>query len=268
MTSVSAPHPYAHAGPIGGVARFGLAARATVYLIMGVLAVMLAAGRSTSETDQRGALQQLNRTSGGHMVLWITAAGLAAYSLWRSSEVAFGTASDGAKAGPRLKSLARAIVYGVLSASAFEIALGNRTSSQAGQQETWSARVMRHSGGRWAVGTIGAIIVVVGLALLAEGLTRKFERNLDMSAATARAKRVVTALGVIGTSARGVVFALAGVFVIQAAVEYKPQKASGLDGALRSLKDTAAGPWLLGLVALGLVAFGLYGYAEARWTRT
>jgi hypothetical protein len=56
--------------------------------------------------------------------------------------------------------------------------------------------------------------------------------------------------------------------VIQAAWDYQPQKAAGLDGALRSLRDTRAGPWLLGVAAVGLVAFGLYGFAEARWRRT
>jgi hypothetical protein len=73
---------------------------------------------------------------------------------------------------------------------------------------------------------------------------------------------------VIGTTARGAVFALAGVFVVQAAIDYKPSKAAGIDGALRALRDTAAGPLLLGLFAAGLIAFGIYGFAEARWRRT
>jgi hypothetical protein len=72
----------------------------------------------------------------------------------------------------------------------------------------------------------------------------------------------------VGTVARGVVFALAGIFVVQAARDYDPKKASGLDGALRSLRDTSAGPWLLILAAVGLILFGIYGFAEARWRRT
>ena len=68
--------------------------------------------------------------------------------------------------------------------------------------------------------------------------------------------------------ARGVVFALAGVFVISAAVNYNPDKAGGLDRALRELADTSAGPWLLGVVAVGLMMFGVYGFAEAKWRRT
>jgi hypothetical protein len=33
------------------------------------------------------------------------------------------------------------------------------------------------------------------------------------------------------------------------------------------LRDTSAGPWLLGVAAVGLMAFGVYGFAEARWRR-
>jgi Domain of Unknown Function (DUF1206) len=112
-------------------------------------------------------------------------------------------------------------------------------------------------------------VVAVSLpTLVVEGLTNRFEKYLDESSMTPQTHRIVRALGVVGTTARGAVFALAGAFVIQAAWDYQPQKAAGLDGALRSLRDTAAGPWLLGVVAVGLVAFGFYGFAEARWRRT
>jgi hypothetical protein len=255
-------------GTLSKVARWGLAARASIYLLIGVLAIALALGRSNSETDQRGAMQDLNRHAAGHLILWVIAAGLAGYALWRFSEAAFGVVGEGRDIGPRLKSFVRGCIYAFFSFSAFQIALGQATGSQAGQQENLSAEVMRHTGGRVAVGVLGAVVVVVGLTLVFEGLTHKFEKYLDESSMTPQTHRIVKALGVLGTTARGAVFALAGAFVIQAAWTYQPKKAAGLDGALRSLRDTAVGPWLLGVVALGLVAFGLYGFAEARWRRT
>ena len=249
-------------------ARLGLTARAFVYLLIGVLSILLAAGHSTAETDQWGALQQLNRGAGGHLLLWVVAIGLAGYSLWRFSEAAFGAVGEGKKAGPRIKAFARGCIYAFLSFNAFQIALGHVTHSQAGEQQTLTSKVLTHTGGRLAVGLVGAVIVVIGLSLVFEGVTRRFEKHLDLSSTSPRTKQVVTVLGAVGTTARGIVFTLAGVFVIQAAWDYQPGKATGLDGALRSLRDTAAGPWLLGVVAVGLVAFGLYGLAEARWRRT
>jgi hypothetical protein len=67
--------------------------------------------------------------------------------------------------------------------------------------------------------------------------------------------------------ARVVVFGLVGAFLIKAAVEYDPQKAVGIDGALAKLAQNSYGPYLLGLVAAGLVAFGVYSLSDARYRR-
>ncbi len=249
-------------------ARLGLTARAFMYLLIGVLSLMVAAGHSTAETDQLGAMQQLNRVTLGHFLLWVVSLGLAGYALWRFSEAAFGAAGEGRKIAPRIKSLGRACIYTVIAINAVQIALGSGIRSQAAKQESLSAKVMHHSGGRLAVGLVGAIVLVIGLTLVHEGLTLKFDKYLDLASLSRATRRVIESFGLVGTVARGTVFALAGVFVIQAAWDYQPKKAAGLDGALRSLRDTRAGPWLLGVAALGLIAFGLYGFAEARWRRT
>ena len=81
-------------------------------------------------------------------------------------------------------------------------------------------------------------------------------------------RRVVVFLGVVGTSARGAVFTLTGVFILRAALTYDASKARGLDGALRSLAASTGGGWLLGAAAFGLIVFGIYGYVEAIWRRT
>jgi hypothetical protein len=251
-----------------GLARLGLAARATIYLLIGWLALLLATGKRHGETDQRGALNEVARHTGGEILLWVITAGLAAYALWRLSEAAFGVVGEGDKSGPRVQSLVRGVIYAFFAVSAFNLVAHARQQSQVSQQQTTTAKVMSHTGGRWAVGIVGVIIVIVGLMLVIEGLTHKFEKYLDLNRMSATTRRVVRALGMVGTAARGVVFMLAGFFVVQAAYDFDPKKARGLDGALRSLADNSAGPWLLGAAALGLIAFGVYGYAEAVWRRT
>ena len=62
-------------------------------------------------------------------------------------------------------------------------------------------------------------------------------------------------------------FSLIGYGLIKAAVDYDPDKAVGLDGALRRLQDASYGPWLLGLVAVGLIGFAAYSAADARYRR-
>ena len=105
------------------------------------------------------------------------------------------------------------------------------------------------------------------MALVVEGVRRKFLKNLQTAQMSARTRRVVEWLGVIGTAARGVVFALAGVLVVEAAVRYKPSKAGGIDKALLTLRNQPFGEFLLILAALGLIVFGIYGLCEARWRK-
>ena len=127
---------------------------------------------------------------------------------------------------------------------------------------------MQHTGGRWIVAIVGAIIVVCGAVLVWEGIKHKFEKYFEPDRMTATQRRVVKVMGMVGTAARGVVFALAGVFVIVAAVKANPRKAGGLDQALRELLGIPAGAFLVVLAGIGLVIFGLYGYTEAKWRKT
>ena len=74
-------------------------------------------------------------------------------------------------------------------------------------------------------------------------------------------------IGSFGHLARMVVFGLVGVFLVKAALEYSPDSAVGLDGALAKLDHTSYGPFLLGVVGAGLVAFALYSLCDARYRR-
>ena len=71
----------------------------------------------------------------------------------------------------------------------------------------------------------------------------------------------------VRSNGRGIVFVTAGIFLVVAAAEAKPQQAKGIDSALRALAGTLLGPWLLVLVAIGLIMFGVFSCCEAKWMR-
>ncbi len=250
------------------LARLGLVSRGVIYLVIGVLAVLLATGNKSGETDQRGAVQELSQQTGGFVLVLIVAIGLACYAVWRLSEAAFGVAGEGDKAGPRLQSLVRGLVYAALAVSAFTILVQGHEKSQAKQQQSYTARFMHYTAGRWAVGLLGVVIVVVGGALVYQGVTRAFEKYFKFGEMSPGARKATVFLGTVGTTARGVVFGVTGVLLVVAAVQFDPSKARGIDGALQTLRSTPVGPWLLLVVAVGLVMFGLFGLCEARWRRT
>ena len=253
---------------MAGAARLGLTARAFVYLVIGCLAIEIALGHQTQQANQKGALAEIAQHRFGIVLLWALGFGFAAYALWRFSEAVFGTATDGKKAGPRIQSAVRGVVYAALCAMTFSYIAGASRSGQAQQQQEATAKIMKHTYGRWLVGAIGLVVIGVAVAMIIEGATRKFEKQLRMAEMGPSARRFVEWTGTVGTIARGVVFGVAGILVVDAAITFDPAKSTGLDGALRTLANRAYGPWLLAALAIGLIAFGIYGFAAARWAKT
>ena len=248
------------------LARAGLTARGTIYILIGWIAVLVALGHSSREVDQQGALQLLVGKPYGLVSLWLLGIGFAAYALWRLSEAAFGVTGERPGAGPRLKSLARAIIYAGLSYLTFTVIAGT-ARSQAGRQQDITATAMQHTTGRVLVGLVGLVIVACGILLVVEVARKKFMKTLQTGQLSARLRRAVEVLGVTGTIARGLVFALAGVLVIDAAVTHQASESGGIDKALLTLRDQPFGEFLMMLAALGLLVFGIYGLCEARWRK-
>jgi hypothetical protein len=256
----------ANSPAVRALARAGLVARGIIYVLIGWVAILVAVGQSSREADQEGALQMLAGKPYGMVSLWLLGIGFVGYALWRFSEAAYGVTGEENGAGPRLKSLLRGLVYAGLAYLTFQVISGAHSNEAAKQQDV-TASVMHHAGGRWLVGIVGLIVVIAGVALIAQGIRRRFMRYLETSRMSPRARRIVEWLGVIGTVARGVVFALVGVLVIDAAVTYSPSKAGGVDKALLTLRNQPFGEFLLLLAAAGFIIFGIYGLCEARWRR-
>jgi hypothetical protein len=248
------------------LARAGLTARGIIYILVGWVAVLAALGHSSREADQTGALQLLAGKSYGLVSLWLLGIGFAAYALWRLSEAAFGVTGERPGAGPRLKSLARAVIYAGLSYLTFTVIVGT-ARSQSGRQQDVTATAMQHPAGRALVGLAGLVVVACGAVLVVEGARKKFMKYLQTARMSARLRRVVELLGMTGTIARGLVFALVGVLVIDAAVTHKASESGGIDKALLTLRDQPFGEFLMMLAALGLLVFGVYGLCEARWRK-
>jgi hypothetical protein len=235
-------------------------------MLIGWIAILVAVGHSRHQPNQEGALQLLAGKPYGSISLWILGIGFAGYAIWRLSQAAFGVAGEGNGAGPRVKSVAIAAVYAFLSYLTFRV-LTHAAGNETHRQQDLTASVMRHPGGQWLVAIIGLVVVGVGVALIAQGLRRRFMKYLMTSRMSDKTRRVVERLGQVGVTARGVVFAITGALVVEAAVTFRPSKSGGLDKALLTLRGEPFGEILLLLVAVGLVIFGVYGLAEARWRK-
>ena len=251
------------------LARAGLIARGVLYLIIGWIAIQVAFGQSGQQADQAGALHLLGRNPAGEVALWLLVIGFAGMCLWRLTEAIFGAAQpNGDKATTRLAALGRVLIYGFIAYGVLKYAVGVGGPKSSDQQSVdLTATAMRHPGGRIAVIVAGVALAGGGLALAWSYGRKRFLERMNTGAMSARTEKVVTWLGQLGGIARGAVFVVAGVFLVIAAVDFKPQQAKGVDSALRTLARTPLGPWLLLVVAIGLIMFGAFSCCEARWRR-
>jgi Domain of Unknown Function (DUF1206) len=258
------------------LARAGFAARGVDYILIGWIAVQVAFGHSSQQADKTGALQEIGSTPVGGVLLWLLAIGFIGMALWQLSIAVFGP-SDGAsrssndnsgssgqhEAGTRLAALGRVVVYAVLSWSVLKFAVGKGSQSSDKESVDLTATLLKYPFGQVLVVIIGLALVGGGIYLAYAAWQEKFRDGTDLSQA-GRLRRVVEWLGRSGGIARGVVFVTAGIFLVVAAVQDKPQQAKGVDSSLRTLASTPLGPWLLLLVAIGLIMFGLFSLCQAR----
>jgi uncharacterized protein DUF1206 len=249
-------------------ARSGFIARGLIYGIIGILAIKLAVGDGGTTTNQQGALKTIAHQPFGKVLLILVAIGLAGYALWRFVRALLGHGPEGSDSGfDRVAALGSGIVYALLCAVAVEILLGSGSSSGSGSPSKTAGGVLGWPGGTWLVGIAGAVLIGIGLYQGYRGISKDFLKDSKTEEMSAGVRTWVEWIGSFGHLARMVVFGLVGVFLIKAAVDYNPNKAVGLDGALAKIAHASYGPVLLGIVAAGLIAFGVYSLSDARYRR-
>ena len=252
---------------IGRLGRLGMAAAGFLYCVIGFLALQLALGAGGKATDRTGALQELSGEWWGTALLIVVAVGFAGYALWRFAVAALGEKLESGDEDlgvlKRLWYVARGIFYAFLCFTTVELLVRSHSSSGSEKEET--AAILDWPLGRWLVGALGAGLIAWAAGKTYRGITTKFKDDLRTEQMSARALRWVTRIGVVGYLACAVVYALVGVFLIRAAVQYDPSEAVGVDGALQKLAEQPLGPFLLGVVAAGLFAYGLFYFVRAAY---
>jgi len=248
------------------LARAGLLARGVIYGIIGVLAIQLAFGHGGKTTNQQGAMKTIAQGNFGTALLVLLAIGLFGYAAWRLTRAAIGhgpEASDDTK--DRISGLVSGITYLGLFIAAVQIIAGAHTGS--GNPDSATGGVLGWPAGTWIVGIAGLVLIGVGVDQARKGITKDFCEDSKTEQMGQGMKKAFTAAGVAGYVARAVVFGLMGVFLIKAAIDFDPDKAVGLDGALAKLRDAPYGPVLLGIVAAGLLCFAVYSALDSRYRR-
>jgi Domain of Unknown Function (DUF1206) len=256
---------------LGWVGRAGLVAKGVSYALVGVLAIMVAAGVGGRATSREGALEAVADELFGAALLVALALGFAAYALWRLAQALLDRADEGTDASGLAKRIgyaARALIYLGLAATSLTLLDGTGDdTSQTGQARGTTAEVLTWPAGRWLVAAVGCGFLGAALFNAYRALTQKFEEKWYVDDLGERAKSVLAGLGSAGLLARFVIFGLIGLFLVRAAWQYDPQEAIGLDGALRRTAEAPYGAALLGALAAGLLCYAAFCFVEARYRR-
>ena len=242
-------------------ARIGYGVLGGLHLIIGYIALKVAwgIGGGSKSADSSGALSTLSSSGTGKVLLWIAVVGFALLAVWNLTE---GAISSHKEAKDRLKLVAKGIMYGFFTWTAFKVVALGSSSDSEGQTDDVSAKLMSSPAGQVLVGALGLVILGVAGYHVYKGWKKKFLEDLEEHPGD-----WAVHAGRAGYIAKGVALTIAGFFFIVAAVQADPEEAKGLDGALKALKEMTGGSVILTVVALGIAAYGVYSFARARYAR-
>ena len=184
-----------------------------------------------------------------------------ALGLWQFTELFLGSDEmrDRATAG------AKAAVYLALGVTTARFASGGGGSDSQTASGT-TAGLLGSGPGKVVVVVAGLVLIGVGLYQVYKGATKQFVEDLKRTGGGNAGKAIVIA-GQLGYIAKGIALTILGGLVVAAVVTADPEKAGGLDSALRTVGEQPFGRVLLILTGVGIALYGVYSIGRARYGR-
>jgi hypothetical protein len=246
--------------PIG---RIGYFAKGIVYFCVGVFSALAGMAGRARASDSRAAIETISEQPYGRVLLLTLAAGLLCFVVWRLIEAALDPCEEGRgfeSVVRRGRSLFSGIIYSGITLAAVKTAMGSSSGSGGGDRTARdsAAKAIATPYGTWALIAIGIGLVIYGVFQWSRVYRGTFQRRLSLSSLGPDYRQWLVRICGFGLSARGLIFAIVGVFLVQAGLRSDPGEARGLSGALNSLRGTEYGPILFAVVAFGLAAYGVY----------
>ncbi|HEX2561055.1 DUF1206 domain-containing protein [Phenylobacterium sp.] len=257
--------------PLGALAelacRAGFVSRGLVYLSVGVIALLAAAGHVPRAAGAVEALQAWGEWPAGRLLLWLTGLGMYGFAGWRLLQSLFDADREGSSPGALANRAGQAIsgvVHAALGFAVFSLidALGEaREVDDLAATKQAVQQVLDWPGGALAIAACGLFIVAVGMGNLVQAAGKPHRRLV----CTRGIAKLAAGLGRLGHLGRGVAFLPLGLAMFQAGQQASSGPARGLGGALDALRAYPFGEGLLALAGVGLIAFGLFAFLEARY---
>lgn len=245
--------------------RVGYLAKALVYILVGILALKLAAGVSGGRiTDPGGTLYVVLGQPFGNTMLIVLAAGLLTYAAWQILRAVFGRDHHAREGwGGRALTVIRALVYAAVGWKAMKLALGLRAGDSG--PEPLVREALQWPFGEWLILIAGIGVGWYGIVEIRDAIKGRLEPDLDGPTLRQRAGEWALHVARGGIGARGVLLLLLGLGIVRAGLAQRASEAAGMDRSLAVLNALPQGALLLGLAAAGVFAYGIYQLLHARY---
>jgi hypothetical protein len=248
---------------LSAIARVGFAAKGTIYLLVGVLALAFAVGFKSEPSDTRGAIEVLAQQPFGAGALVLLALGLVSYGLWTAVQCIW----DPERVGKDWVGQALRVIFGLSTTVhwflAWQIAgsaVGRAWRGEGGDAavQSWTSRALAWPGGRVVVLIAATIMAGIALSLVVRLVRGKYIHQFAEKELAKTGSRAVKTCAWFGFLGQAVVAILIAWFLWQAGLHEKPDEAGGFSKALVTLVKQPYGRGLLGFTALGVLMQGVY----------
>jgi Domain of Unknown Function (DUF1206) len=251
------------------LARVGFLVKGVLYMVIGALAVQVAAKAGGRVTGTRGALTTVLGQPFGRTLLLVAAIGLLGYAAWRILQGLLDPdrhGHDWRGLTIRATFVVRGLVHAALGWQAFRLYRGLSGSSGTSEREV-ATEAFQWPLGDWLVVLAGLGLIGFAGQQVYAAITCRLERNLDVEQLRREAGEWAVGLSRFGVAARAVVFALVGWALVVAGWFRDPSEVGTTASSFRTLaaQPGGLGRWLLGVTAAGFVAYGFYEIIHARY---
>ena len=251
------------------LARIGCVSIGTVYVLVGVLALLALSGRLIEAADEERVVQLLMGVPGGPVVIWCIVLGSSAYVVWRAIEAI----ADPYNFGRDWKGVARraglassAFGYGLIAVTTARIASGpgspDRDAAEQ-EQQMMVAQVLGLPGGELLIGVAGVVLAVIGIGQFVLVARRGYAAEIRIEPQTEFGERVTHFLAWYGYSARGVILCVLAWFLLDGAITADPAAVGDTDTAFDFIGGGIWGDSAFAVVALGTISYGIFMYVNA-----
>ncbi len=246
----------------------GYAAKGTVYLSIGILALQAA----ISEHEAAGTYSTLTWLTDrplGKVLVCLLAIALIGYVLRRLFQTillpGYSNPWSIKCLGKRIGYIMSGLSYAGVAYSALNIVLELGEADDT--IEDLASELFEQQIGEWLILLGGIGVTTVGLFYIYGAYSGSYISELESDELHHRLEKWTIRIGKLGVAARGLAFVLMGVFLIQATISGNSELAGGLENTLRLISTKPLGWLWLGSIGVGMICYGVYMFVAAVYRR-